>query len=47
LRINSYCEVESSILMHEAEVGRYKPHPAAPSLAPALKIPSRSVMIGY
>jgi len=40
VRINSYCEVESSILMHEAEVGA-----TAASGAPhwlRVKIPSRA-----
>jgi len=44
-RINSYCEVESSILMHEAEVGRYSRIRRA-IIGPNVKIPESSV-IGY
>lgn len=45
VRINSYCEVESSILMHNAEVGRYSRVRRA-ILGPNVKIPESSV-IGY
>jgi glucose-1-phosphate adenylyltransferase len=45
VRINSYCEVESSILMHNAEVGRYSRIRRA-ILGPNVKIPESSV-IGY
>jgi len=44
-RINSYCEVESSILMHEVEVGRYSRIRRA-IIGPNVKIPESSV-IGY
>jgi glucose-1-phosphate adenylyltransferase len=45
VRINSYCEVESSILMHNAEVGRYSRIRRA-IVGPNMKIPESSV-IGY
>jgi len=45
VRINSYCEVESSILMHNAEVGRYSRIRRA-IIGPDMKIPESSV-IGY
>jgi glucose-1-phosphate adenylyltransferase len=45
VRINSYCEVESSILMHNAEVGRYSRIRRA-ILGANVKIPEGSV-IGY
>jgi glucose-1-phosphate adenylyltransferase len=45
VRINSYCEVESSILMHEAEVGRYSRVRRA-IIGPNVRIPESSV-IGY
>jgi len=45
VRINSYCEVESSILMHEAEVGRYSRIRRA-IIGPNVRIPESSV-IGY
>jgi glucose-1-phosphate adenylyltransferase len=45
VRINSYCEVESSILMHEAEVGRYSRIRRA-IVGSGVKIPESSV-IGY
>jgi glucose-1-phosphate adenylyltransferase len=45
VRINSYCEVESSILMHNAEVGRYSRIRRA-ILGPGLRIPESS-LIGY
>ncbi len=45
VRINSYCEVESSILMHNAEVGRYSRIRRA-IIGPNVKIPESSV-IGY
>jgi glucose-1-phosphate adenylyltransferase len=45
VRINSYCEVESSILMHEAEVGRYSRIRRA-IIGSGVKIPESSV-IGY
>ena len=45
VRINSYCEVESSILMHNAEVGRYSRIRRA-IVGPEMKIPESSV-IGY
>ncbi len=45
VRINSYCEVESSIVMHEAEIGRYSRVRRA-IIGPGVKIPESSV-IGY
>lgn len=45
VRINSYCEVESSILMHDAEVGRYSRIRRA-ILGPNVKIPESS-LVGY
>jgi glucose-1-phosphate adenylyltransferase len=45
VRINSYCEVESSILMHNAEVGRYSRVRRA-ILGPGVHIPESS-LIGY
>jgi glucose-1-phosphate adenylyltransferase len=45
VRINSYCEVESSILMHNAEVGRYSRIRRA-IIGPNMRIPESSV-IGY
>lgn len=45
VRINSYCEVESSIVMHNAEVGRYSRIRRA-IIGPNVKIPESSV-IGY
>jgi glucose-1-phosphate adenylyltransferase len=45
VRINSYCEVESCILMHDAEVGRYSRIRRA-IIGPNVKIPESSV-IGY
>jgi glucose-1-phosphate adenylyltransferase len=45
VRINSYCEVESSILMNNAEVGRYSRIRRA-IIGPDMKIPESSV-IGY
>jgi len=45
VRINSYCEVESSILMHDAEVGRYSRIRRA-ILGPNVKIPEAS-LVGY
>jgi len=45
VRINSYCEVESSILMHNAEVGRYSRIRRA-ILGDGVRIPESSV-IGY
>jgi glucose-1-phosphate adenylyltransferase len=45
VRINSYCEVESCILMHDADVGRYSRIRRA-ILGPGVKIPEASV-IGY
>jgi len=45
VRVNSYCEVESSILMHNAEVGRYSRIRRA-IIGPNMKIPESSV-IGY
>jgi glucose-1-phosphate adenylyltransferase len=45
VRINSYCEVESSILMHEAEVGRYSRIRRA-IIGPGVKLPE-STVIGY
>ena len=45
VRINSYCEVESSILMHNAEVGRYSRIRRA-ILGPNVKIPESS-LLGY
>ncbi len=45
VRINSYCEVESSILMHNAEVGRYSRIRRA-IIGPNVRIPESSV-IGY
>jgi len=45
VRINSYCEVESSILMHNAEVGRYSRIRRA-IIEQDVKIPESSV-IGY
>jgi len=45
VRINSYCEVESSILMNNAEVGRYSRIRRA-IIGPNMKIPESSV-IGY
>jgi len=45
VRINSYCEVESSILMHNAEVGRYSRIRRA-ILGPNVKIPESS-LVGY
>jgi glucose-1-phosphate adenylyltransferase len=45
VRINSYCEVESSILMNDAEVGRYSRIRRA-IVGPGVKIPESSV-IGY
>ncbi len=45
VRINSYCEVESSILMHNAEVGRYSRIRRA-IIGDNVKIPESSV-IGY
>ncbi len=45
VRINSYCEVESSIIMHNAEVGRYSRIRRA-IISPDVKIPESSV-IGY
>jgi len=45
VRINSYCEVESSIIMHDAEVGRYSRIRRA-IVGPGAKIPEASV-IGY
>jgi glucose-1-phosphate adenylyltransferase len=45
VRINSYCEVESSIVMHDAEVGRYSRIRRA-IIGPNVRIPDSSV-IGY
>jgi glucose-1-phosphate adenylyltransferase len=45
VRINSYCEVESSIVMHNAEIGRYSRIRRA-IIGPNVKIPESSV-IGY
>jgi glucose-1-phosphate adenylyltransferase len=45
VRINSYCEVESSIVMHNAEIGRYSRIRRA-IIAPNVKVPESSV-IGY
>jgi glucose-1-phosphate adenylyltransferase len=45
VRINSYCEVESSILMHNAEVGRYS-RIRRVIVGPGVRIPESSV-IGY
>jgi glucose-1-phosphate adenylyltransferase len=45
VRINSYCEVESSILMHDAEVGRYS-RIRRTIIGSNVKIPEGSV-IGY
>lgn len=45
VRINSYCEVESSILMHNCEVGRYSRIRRA-IITPNVKVPENSV-IGY
>ncbi len=45
VRINSYCEIESSIVMHDAEVGRYSRIRRA-IVGTGVKIPEASV-IGY
>jgi glucose-1-phosphate adenylyltransferase len=45
VRINSYCEVESSIIMHNAEVGRYSRIRRA-IIGPNVHVPESSV-IGY
>jgi len=45
VRINSYCEVENSILMHDSEVGRYSRVRRA-IIGPGVYIPESSV-IGY
>jgi glucose-1-phosphate adenylyltransferase len=45
VRINSYCEVESSIIMHNAEIGRYS-RIRRGIIGPNVKIPESSV-IGY
>ena len=45
VRINSYCEVESSIIMHNAEIGRYSRIRRA-IIGPNVRIPESSV-IGY
>jgi glucose-1-phosphate adenylyltransferase len=45
VRINSYCEVESSIVMHNAEIGRYSRIRRA-IIGPNVKIAESSV-IGY
>jgi glucose-1-phosphate adenylyltransferase len=45
VRINSYCEVESSIIMQNAEIGRYSRIRRA-IIGPNVKIPESSV-IGY
>jgi glucose-1-phosphate adenylyltransferase len=45
VRVNSYCEVESSIIMHNAEIGRYSRIRGA-IIGPNVKIPESSV-IGY
>lgn len=45
VRINSYCEVESSIIMNDAEVGRYSRIRRA-IVGAGVKIPESSV-IGY
>jgi glucose-1-phosphate adenylyltransferase len=45
VRINSYCEVENSILMHNSEVGRYSRVRRA-IIGPGVRIPESSV-IGY
>jgi glucose-1-phosphate adenylyltransferase len=45
VRINSYCEVESSIVMHDADIGRYSRVRRA-IIGPGVKIPESSV-IGY
>jgi len=45
VRINSYCEVESSILMHSAEVGRYSRVRRA-IIGAGVRVPESSV-IGY
>jgi len=45
VRINSYCEVENSILMHNSEVGRYSRVRRA-IIGPGVRIPDSSV-IGY
>jgi glucose-1-phosphate adenylyltransferase len=45
VRINSYCEVESSIVMHNAEIGRYSRIRRA-IIGPNAKVPESSV-IGY
>ncbi|MGE5645184.1 MAG: glucose-1-phosphate adenylyltransferase [Acidobacteriota bacterium] len=45
VRINSYCEVESSIVMHNTEIGRYSRIRRA-IIGPNLRIPESSV-IGY
>ncbi len=43
VRINSYCELESSILMHNAEVGRYSRIRRA-IIGPEVKIPEGTVI---
>lgn len=45
VRVNSYCEVESSILMDNAEIGRYSRIKRA-IIGPNVKVPESSV-IGY
>ena len=45
VRVNSYCEVESSILMHNCEIGRYSRIRRA-IITPNVKVPENSV-IGY
>jgi glucose-1-phosphate adenylyltransferase len=45
VRINSYCEVESSIIMHNAEIGRYSRIRRA-IIGPNVRVPESSV-IGY
>jgi glucose-1-phosphate adenylyltransferase len=45
VRINSYCEVESSILLHNAEVGRYSRIRRA-IIGAGVRLPESSV-IGY
>ncbi len=45
VRVNSYCDVESSIVMHNAEIGRYSRIRRA-IIGPNVKVPESS-MIGY